>query len=341
MKNKFWIKVRGGAILAVVLIHCKNGIEYPRESFSYQYWVSLRQVINFPVAIFIFLSGYFTNIIKVKKSYKSYIFERIKRLYIPFLIWSCFYFLIRTPFMNKGEILNLKVPIKILLGLYSGPLYYILVLLQLVILLPFIIKIIEKRNILSKSLYLITPFYLCLLYWYTIKFGKNPGVGLFYATLFPAWFVFYYLGVWLKIRGNKIIFNKKNSIIIIFLALLLSMVESNILVKMNSTMYISQIKLSSFLYSISLISLFLNFQDTYSKRFKILEYLGENSYGIYFVHVFFIILFSKVLNNINIIKDSLIIFQSLQLTLTLISSCCIIHITKKRLGSSKSKMLGF
>lgn len=256
-------------------------------------------------------------------------------------MWSCFYFLIRIPFINKDEILNLKVPIKILLGLYSGPLYYILVLLQLIILLPFLIKVIEKRNIFSKSLYLITPFYLCLLYWYTIKFGKNPGTGLFYATLFPAWFIFYYLGVWLKIRGNKIIFNKKSSIIMISLALLLSMVESDILVKMNSTMYISQIKLSSFLYSISLISLFLNFQNTYSKRFKILEYLGENSYGIYFVHVFFIILFSKVLNNINYVKESLIMFQFLQLTLTLISSCCTIYITKKIVGSSKIRVFGF
>lgn len=80
-KNKdiYWQYIRGICVLCVILIHCKNGIDYrnvTNYSWNFDYWLILRQVINFPVAIFIFLAGYFTNIKKVQEAPLTYISNR-------------------------------------------------------------------------------------------------------------------------------------------------------------------------------------------------------------------------------------------------------------------------
>lgn len=47
--------VRGVCILAVVMIHCPQGAFGVDEAI----WLVIRQFINFPVALFIFMAGYF------------------------------------------------------------------------------------------------------------------------------------------------------------------------------------------------------------------------------------------------------------------------------------------
>lgn len=61
-KNTFFQYLRGIAILCVVLIHCRNSLFYAIDgimSFNYQYGIIFRNLISFPVALFVFLSGYF------------------------------------------------------------------------------------------------------------------------------------------------------------------------------------------------------------------------------------------------------------------------------------------
>ena len=47
--------VRGVCILAVVMIHCPQGAVGVDKAI----WLVIRQFINFPVALFIFMAGYF------------------------------------------------------------------------------------------------------------------------------------------------------------------------------------------------------------------------------------------------------------------------------------------
>lgn len=78
-RDPYWQYVRGMCIICVILIHCKNGIEYRGSdigAWNFDYWLILRQLINFPVAIFIFLSGYVTNIERSRKFNMSYISNR-------------------------------------------------------------------------------------------------------------------------------------------------------------------------------------------------------------------------------------------------------------------------
>jgi len=61
-----------------------------------------------------------------------------------------------------------------------------LVLMQLTVLTPFLIKVIRQQRW-ARVLFLLTPFYLIGLYSYTLIKGEQLP---FYQTFFPAWFVF-------------------------------------------------------------------------------------------------------------------------------------------------------
>lgn len=161
-KDIFWQSIRGICIICVILIHCTNGAAYRYAiapySWNFDYWIIMRQVINFPVAVFIFLAGYFTKIESVEKSKYSYVRSRIKRLLIPFLFWSTFFTMLKVFFLRDGVNL-IEIIVKIILGLSSGQLYFILVLLQLTIITPYLVNEIKNRKY-AKFLFLITPLYL-------------------------------------------------------------------------------------------------------------------------------------------------------------------------------------
>lgn len=91
-KREYWQSIRGICILAVVLIHSLGGFDYS-TGYSVEF-VILRQIINFAVATFVFMAGYFVNADALSDkefSYKHWIIYRGGRLCIPFMIWSLLY----------------------------------------------------------------------------------------------------------------------------------------------------------------------------------------------------------------------------------------------------------
>lgn len=73
-KSEYWQLVRGICILAVIMIHCPSGIEY--SVIGRNCWLILRQLINFPVAMFIFMAGYFLIIDKIRENICIYLLNR-------------------------------------------------------------------------------------------------------------------------------------------------------------------------------------------------------------------------------------------------------------------------
>lgn len=73
-KSQYWQMIRGICILAVIMIHCPNAIGLSTGEFSV--WMVLRQLINFPVALFVFMAGYFVNTDKIKKNNCAYLLKR-------------------------------------------------------------------------------------------------------------------------------------------------------------------------------------------------------------------------------------------------------------------------
>ncbi len=73
-KSQFWQMIRGICILAVIMIHCPSGQTY--TNIDYNAWIVLRQCINFPVAMFVFLAGYFMIPEKTQGDYKIFLSKR-------------------------------------------------------------------------------------------------------------------------------------------------------------------------------------------------------------------------------------------------------------------------
>ena len=288
-KELKWQMVRGICILAVILIHCPNAIDYPYQSPEFISWISIRQLINFPVAVFIFLAGFFTKPEKVNKIRNYYHTRGGCKLLIPYLIWSVIYSIITISdsVISNSEINWQRILVDCIFGKASGHLYYIVVLLQLVLLTPLIIQWIENIKI-RIILFSITPLWVIFLYVYNII---NQSLPSYYHMLFPAWIGFYVLGLTIRRFG----FDKQHiSVYLVVSALLIELFDAYLILKLGGTpnFACSQIRLGAFLYSSFVIifvlthNLNLKYHFPYIQSF--LVNAGNNSYGIFFVHMVFI-----------------------------------------------------
>lgn len=340
-KDLYWQLIRGICIICVVLIHSKHGTVYqhdPHGSWNYDYYIVVRQFINFPVAVFIFLSGYFTNIEKIKASSFSYIARRLKRLFIPFLVWSALYTIFNIMRMH-GPMIPAEELRRFITGEASCQLYFIVVLLQLTAITPFIIKIIESNKG-TTALLLITPLWLVALYFY---FGLHGHQADFNKSFFPAWFIFYYLGLLIKIRGHKPLFKNKpleKAIACVIVGLLLSIAEAYGPFPVG--FLTTQVKASSVIYALAIINLLIVIKPYVKVRQGLLTYLGDNSYGIFFVHMFVIIISRRMLAVTPAVMDTLPLYNLLQVIFALAVSCLLISLAKRIFGAEFSnKVLGF
>lgn len=311
-KQQYWQMIRGICILAVIMIHCPQGGVA---------WLGIRQVVDFPVALFVFMAGLFVNPIKVSSHWLK---KRVGRLLLPFLVWSSVYSIKRAIFDSA----NLKMLFyDFIIGKSITPLYFILVLLQLTLLTPYLV---DRK----KGMYLITPIYLVYIYAYNISTGSMP---LLYETLFPTWVFFYLLGMDVR-EGKYRDFAVKGWMI--GLALLVSFGEVYLMLKWGCSIGFvsSQIKLSSFIYA-TLIALWLSqhYQETES---NVLSTIGDCSFGIYFSHILVMWIVSKVLSMVGV--DTWVWKWSLTFLFTFMFDYVIVWSVRKIFASKKIlKYIGF
>lgn len=269
--------------------------------------------------------------------------SRFKRLLIPFLVWSTIYSFINI-IINNGDFNLFRFVVKLILGLSSGQLYYILVLVQFTLLAPLLIKAISC-NKWNKIILSITPFYFVILYIHVFLFEKQL---YFYQTLFPAWLIYFYLGIWVSVKGFPIKISNKyfSSVSIFLMAIVFSIFETYLIKSLGLPLGFasSQIKISSLILSLAFLNLVFTVKENYIELHdhRILKHLGDNSYGIYYVHMIWIPISNKILSLISSLDNILPIFQLLQVLLTIIFSILSIYIIKKLVGNSfANKFLGF
>lgn len=145
-------------------------------------------------------------------------------------------------------------------------------------------------------MYVITPIYLVFLYMYNIFTGEMPRL---YETFFPTWFLFYILGMDCKAgKWDAIICKIKNRIVPLTLGI--SIIEAFVLLKVGCEIGFasSQIKFSSFIYTIAIALILMKERDSAQKNsgrmHRILSSVGDCSYGIFYVHIFILIVCRKI-----------------------------------------------
>ena len=282
VKESYWQKVRGICIIVVVAIHVLA--EYQLRCTDIRLGLVLfRQLLNFAVPTFIFMAGYFTNASKVNDSIGKYYLKRVERLFIPYLLWSTLYYLLRGH--GQSDFLNVLIT-----GNASWQLYYIVVLLQCAIITPLLVKINGggvKYTIILFFPYMLFRYY-CAFSDISISFPLCVEYLPFYA---------YGLNVGKTKKIDSIY--TKNIKSITLLLLVFSFVEAFGWYKCgNLTMAMTQGKLTSYAFAMGMIICFILFDKATEGEANVLsrwlKKMGDYSYGIFYVHMFVIFALEKL-----------------------------------------------
>lgn len=256
------------------------------------------------------------------------------RLCIPFIIWSLLYSgleLLKT--VHSGnEIHWMGFIYRFNVGKSATPFYYIVVLMQLTMITPWLVKIVKQNGVISRILWLVTPLYLMYLYAWNYIVGISPRL---YETLFPAWFGFYYLGIYVRC-GWKL---KCNGYAVAG-ALALSCVEAVGLraVGFDIGFYTSQITVGSFLYSVTIIGWLLKKNENNRSGCRLLSKIGDCSYGIFYIHMAVLMIVGRIIE-----CENWYAYWALRFVLTSFISYIVVHLAQMTLKNHKKllRYIGF
>lgn len=337
---------RGLAIIAVVALHTgATGFPWRYSAtggWNFLFLVACRQLLNFAVPAFIFISGYWMakKPIRSLQDYKTFLIRRLSRILIPYLFWSfvfCGYAAVKAYEINAYEIMR-----RILTGQATWGYYFIIVIAQLYILTPLLQYI--NRKPYGLMLVLILNI-MTLLLRYLSKLYFNcwfPSDSLFYS-----WVIFYEIGLLVGSSDNKIFAAKKVRLFIlpaILICLLISELEGMILLsKYNNLEFaITAIKYSSFLYSACVIFTFLFVRGRVEYWPKSLVKVGECSFGIYLMHMLVLNQVANLVQKSSTIYSFQPLYQFIAITLTMLIGLVIIGIARRLLPKPFCvKVLGF
>lgn len=162
-----------------------------------------------------------------------------------------------------------------------------------------------------------------------------------YAGFFPMWIVFFVLGLYLG--KNKIQLSTRKLIIFTIFGLLVSVAETYFNIWYTGRFTGLGIKTGTFIYSflaiVFLFSLNTNFTSD-SIIWKVLEYIGKISFGIYLTHMYFMsYLVKPIVSHIQI--NNWLLQQFVIISLTLVFCMIMIYIAKKINKSFAVKYFGF
>lgn len=340
-KNLYWEKIRGICIIAVIFIHSKTGMEFYGNrtlEYNYHYWIIMKTILISPVAIYLFISGYFVpKQLLDSKEIKFYFFRRVKKILVPYFFWTCLYSIINILFA-KIEITPEILMKYILLGRSSAHLYFIIVLLQLVLITPMLIKYCNTIAC-NITVIVLTVLHLYVIYNYQLI---NKEQLPYREIMFTGWIIFYYLGI--LYRNNKVRINFIKGVISAIVTLILSVIETYSLLKIGLDIgpSTSFFKISSFFYAISLVGIIIALnEEKIDTKESFLSRLGEFSYGIYFVHIFILMVINKIfLNYESFLSEYLLIYHLITISLTLLVGYGIVYCCRKIL-KSYANILGF
>ncbi len=292
--------VRSISICSVVLLH-SSSLFVSRYSRLTLLGVTpallCNQVTRFCVPVFFMLSGLGLSISKQPLKLPYFWLYRFRRIGLPYILWTCFYYLLDSQFNSKCllSINSLYDLGKLLItGGAASHLWYIPVLLQLYFLFPALKCLLKRFPILT----LIFSFLLsmvCTL----ILYIPLPITGWwrpYLWRLFPTWVFYFSLGIILpeKAADHIRVFIKKHRPVLVLVTVIIALVYSW---DARHSGNLDSIKPHLFIYS-PLCFLMLESSWDRLRRFPSLgslsSFVARHSMTIYFSHVFFLRLLRRI-----------------------------------------------
>ncbi len=337
VRDIYFDQLRGIAIIAIVAIHVSsvifniNSADKANFSFLFNY----RQLLNFAVPLFIFVSGYFMakKDVSNSKKYKSFIFKRASKILIPYAIYTSIFIIIDY---HSGEDISLKtITRNFLTGDVVSPYYFFILIFQYYLLLPLLQKINSSKGLIISII--INILYFVFLYMYRVNSYYDIS-NLNYATIFLAWIFFYQYGLYCGKYGAP----KKSVIFLVLLAIsiILILIESAFWMthKQLVSFAISQLRISSFIYSLCLINVLVSYRFFY---LKFLSSIGLVSFGIFLTHMFLLLYLLKPLTENQLLFSIQPLYQVIILFVIIFINYLVIRFLQILLPKKINQILGF
>ena len=274
-KKDYYIQViRGIAIFFVICIHTYS-YQITMSKGDYFFAILFRTLFNVAVPIFFFLSGYFFD--SEKSNQKEYIKRKIKRVFIPLVIWNVIYFIMNL--LLHGW--HFDLVLKFVLFKTAPQLYFGVVLILLYLFTPWLLRVDSKIVIGISVLYLVLYRLLWILFHFSIPLHE-------YIPF--AWCIYYLYG--LRFKTMKHFPWSIYYTIIIFVVCFLY--HYYVFHAIGYRYAISQIHVVNLITSISLIRyLMLEVDHSFIKECFVSK-VGDRSFGIYYVHIIFLNIILKI-----------------------------------------------
>ena len=278
-RNLYFDTLRGIAILMVVAIHTFIACEF--DNFQSICAISMREIFNLAVPLFLAISGFFIGRKKIESNYQIITFwkKQIPKVYIPTLFWSIPYLTLAL-YHQQSLLKNILVFLLCGYSIY----YFIALIIQCYLLLPFIQK--KMLNYAMGGVILCLSLICVAVISYT-SITRFPLIV--FAGPVIVWVIFFWIGVFLSRRERDYKIGK------IFIGVLLSFVLMLIETKYRheATGGGYGIKPSSFIFSFLMILLLFSkrIEHKYVKDKvinKALIVVGDYSFSIYLIHCFVI-----------------------------------------------------
>lgn len=278
--------VRALLALFVIMIHVLP--------INTEFKICVRPLLNTAVAGFIFLSGFLTK----KNIDAKHLCHRIAVVAIVYILFTVAYTaaryyplgIIDTMQMIAENIVSTR-------GTYT--LYYLIVYIQLSILTPLLLRIVEqKKAMLDAIVIAIQPLYIACFYLCMLK-GIVTEEAPWCVMFFPAWIAYYYIGL---LARDKETGDKKSSCwflaVLAIFGLALQVAEGFYWYSIGAArdMYFSQMRFTALLENIPLLLLMAHYiRSPREKCNKLLCKIGDASFGIYLLHPAFIMVCDKLI----------------------------------------------
>lgn len=286
MRNLYWDVWKGIAIVAVVAIHaCGSALAFPDGSANQTFAVVLRQFINFPVALFVFLSGMFALQGRPANSYLSAVRSRASRLLVPYLVWAAVYSAAKA---ITGKLVLAELPEMLATGTVISVGYYVIVMLQIAVLSP------ALERLSSRALKVGIPVSIAAscAFTYGIRAGGLDGTWSHFpysALPFFLWLPFYLAGLVAGKSDSALNVGRwQIAVGLASVAVACAVVEAFYWIPSSMELAISQLKLSSMITSLLVCALTVCVARTWvtaSGWRWVLAWLGARSFYFYLSHM--------------------------------------------------------
>lgn len=347
--------LRGISILAVVVIHVTS---YPvaflsTESAVYPLYFIVNAGSNFAVPVFLFLSAlvlFYQYDDGTKKNWFVFYWKRLKRIIAPYLLWSVFY----TVYVSYVQKVSFSEAFtKFIKGLPVGGsydhLYFMIIIAQFYLLFPLFILLFKLKFVRSHILLFGAAFQV-LIYLLNYYYFHLPKIGTFVGSYLMYFFLGAYFAEFIKDAKNNET-PKLNWALTIITLLSGAIYIFQKWLQMTNPHWIQQPFLSyiNFITNYVFCSLccaflllFVRILERRPMTKKIISSLGACSFGIYFIHPFFLSLWRHYIMTSGPITYHLLvwtggviaIFLSWLFTITIIHTPLGVYIV----GESKSKI---